>query len=82
MSSDTKLARSITVLLTANKYRNDLPKFVEFITKNDSYFRALNKSDIEKLREGNPLKFVEDKEHNEQVPKFVPIDYERNKNKK
>jgi hypothetical protein len=35
---EVKFARAICVLMTANRYRYDLPKFVEFIQKNKTYF--------------------------------------------
>jgi hypothetical protein len=79
---ETKLSRSICVLLTLNKYKYDLKKMVEFIKKNRSYFPEILDEELELLKDANVVDFVEDPEHNEQVPIFAELDFEKNNFKK
>lgn len=44
-----KIERCLEVLLTATTYRNDIPKFVEYIKKNREFFPKITDKDLEQM---------------------------------
>ena len=76
MEHEVKLTRSITVLMTAKKYINDLPKLYEFIKANRSYFPEVNDEFLEKIKIGTPIVYTEDTDFKERIPTFVELNHE------
>ncbi len=77
---ETKLQRSICVLITANKYKNDISKFSEFILKNKTYFQFIDIDLINKISSGIPVEFSEDKEDNihiDVIPEFPELNFKK-----
>ena len=78
---ETKLARTISVLITANKYKNDLSKFAEFVSANKTYFPDIDNEFLELIKKGYPVVFIDDPEHKERIPVFAELNYELKNNK-
>lgn len=70
---DNKLGRSICVLLTANKFKNDTKKFSEFIIKNKTYFPFIKLDIIEKISGGIPANYSDDIDIESKIPVFPEL---------
>ena len=77
MDIDTKLARSMCVLMTVNKYKNDVSKLHDFIKLNRSYFPDVTDEFLDNLKKGSVNSSDENKENKENVPVFVELNYEK-----
>ena len=76
LSTETKISRAMCVLMVANKYKYDLPKFAEFIEKNRSYFPHISDQYIEQIKNARLKDTSQSQNIKDNVPVFAPLNKE------